>query len=435
MDSFVDLGSECSMIKRSQLPKLGTIRINIDDLPVLRGFGNSVVHSLGKINAEVEIDGVKANLELLVVPDDVMEVSLMIGQTFTEQHHVMIQKTGEHFDILYNSFDDITKSNKIRIINRKCSEITSLSILEVYTEPQYKGELYIVGGLRNDTNSAYFIPEGLFQFDDDGNGQIIINNLSSKPLSLTSNILITRGSIANQEIDYKVLHVSESKDQRMNPITATDLNISGDLDQTTVNELLILLNKYRHCFAFSLSELGHSSICEMSIDLHSSEPVVYRPYRLAMKEKEVVREMMNELLENDIVRPSVSPFASPIVLVRKKSGEYRLCIDYRALNKNTVRENYPMPLIDDQIDALAGNEFFTALDMASGYYQISIKEQDRHKTAFVTPEGHYEFNRMPFGLANAPATFQRMMHQVLGGLRHMEAMAYLGPISPTPNLH
>lgn len=87
-----------------------------------------------------------------------------------------------------------------------------------------------------------------------------------------------------------------------------------------------------------------------------------------------------------------------------------------------------MPLIDDQIDALAGNEFFTALDMASGYYQISIKEQDRHKTAFVTPEGHYEFNRMPFGLANAPATFRRMMHQVLGSLRHKEAMAYLDDI-------
>lgn len=130
MDSFVDLGSECSMIRQSQLHKLGTIHINIDDLPVLRGFGNPVVHSLGKINAEVEIDGVKADLELLVVPDDVMETFLMIGQTFTKQHHVMIRKTGEHFDILYNSLDDLVKSNKIRILNRKCSEITGLGILE-----------------------------------------------------------------------------------------------------------------------------------------------------------------------------------------------------------------------------------------------------------------------------------------------------------------
>lgn len=105
----------------------------------------------------------------------------------------------------------------------------------------------------------------------------------------------------------------------MNPITAADLNISGDLDQTAVDELLILLNKYRHRFASSLSELGHSSVCEMNIDLHNGEPIVYRPYRLAMKEKEVVREMVNELLENGILRPSVSPFASPVVLVRKRA--------------------------------------------------------------------------------------------------------------------
>ncbi|CAH2087419.1 unnamed protein product [Euphydryas editha] len=108
-----------------------------------------------------------------------------------------------------------------------------------------------------------------------------------------------------------------------------------------MNYLLILLNKYRHCFAFSLPELGHSSVCEMKIDLHNSEPVVYRPYRLAMKEKEVVRKMVNELLENNIIRSSVSPFASLIVLVRKKSGECRLCIDYRALREGKWDDHLP----------------------------------------------------------------------------------------------
>lgn len=115
-------------------------------------------------------------------------------------------------------------------------------------------------------------------------------------------------------------------------------------------------------------------------------------------------------------------------MVRKKSGELRLCIDYRALNKKTIRENYPMPLIDDQLDVLSGNKYYTTLDLASGYYQIPIREEDRHKTGFVTPDGHYEFNRMPFGLANAPATFQRIMNQVLGSLRHKEALAYLDDV-------
>lgn len=115
-------------------------------------------------------------------------------------------------------------------------------------------------------------------------------------------------------------------------------------------------------------------------------------------------------------------------MVRKKSGELRLCIDYRAPNKKTVRENYPMPLIDDQLDVLSGNKYYSTLDLASGYYQIPIRETDRHKTGFVTPDGYYEFNRMPFGLANAPATFQPIMHQVLGSLRHKEALTYLDDV-------
>lgn len=138
--------------------------------------------------------------------------------------------------------------------------------------------------------------------------------------------------------------------------------------------------------------------------------------------------MVSELLQNGIVQPSSSSYASPVVLVRKKTGDYRLCIDYRALNKKTVRENYPMPLIDDQLDVLAGHQYYTTLDLASGYYQIPIREEDKYKTAFVTPDGHFEFTRMPFGLANAPATFQRIMNQVLGSIRHREALAYLDDV-------
>lgn len=121
-------------------------------------------------------------------------------------------------------------------------------------------------------------------------------------------------------------------------IVSTDLNIDEDLSSEYQQKLLNLLNNYRDCFAFDITELGSTTAGNMRIELSDNEPVVYRPYRLAFKEKENVRQMVQELLNNDIIRPSTSAYASPIVLVKKKTGEMRLCIDYRALNKKTIKE-------------------------------------------------------------------------------------------------
>lgn len=116
------------------------------------------------------------------------------------------------------------------------------------------------------------------------------------------------------------------------------------------------------------------------------------------------------------------------MLVKKKNDDYRLCVDYRALNKKTVKDSYPMPVIDDQLDRLSGNKFFTSLDLASGYHQIPVAEESRHLTAFVTPDGHYEYTRMPFGLVNAPAVFQQIINKALGSKRFELAIPYLDDI-------
>lgn len=192
---------------------------------------------------------------------------------------------------------------------------------------------------------------------------------------------------------------------------------------------------YRDCFALNLSEIGCTNSVEMKIDLLDERPVVYRPYRLSHSERGQVREIIDDLLQNDIIKESKSDYASPILLVRKKSGEQRLCVDYRALNNKTRKDCFPLPLIDDQLTNLSGNNFFTSLDLASGYYQVPMAENSQPLTAFVTPDGHYEFKRMPFGLANAPAVFQRVINNMLGSKRFEAALAYLDDILvPSVNL-
>lgn len=146
----------------------------------------------------------------------------------------------------------------------------------------------------------------------------------------------------------------------------------------------------------------------MQINVTSNEPVAYRPYKLSLAEKLKVREIVNNLLDKTIIRESNSEYASPIILVKKKDGSDRMCVDYRALNRLTVKDRYPLPLIDhpliDHIDRLGDKNItrYSSLDMATGFHQIRIESASVHRTAFVTPEGHYEYLKMPYGLTNSP---------------------------------
>ena len=134
------------------------------------------------------------------------------------------------------------------------------------------------------------------------------------------------------------------------------------------------------------------------------------------------------MLRRGVIEPSMSPWASAIVLVKKKDGSTRFCVDYRRLKNFTIKDAYPLPRIDESLDQLSGAQWFSTLDMNSGYWQIELDPTDKHKTAFVTRQGLYEFNVMPFGLCNAPATFERLLQTVLSGLQWHVCLIYLDDI-------
>lgn len=166
----------------------------------------------------------------------------------------------------------------------------------------------------------------------------------------------------------------------------------------------------------------------MIINLKDKSPVVYHARRLAYQERLELKNIINDLLSANIIRESRSEYASPVVLVSKKNGETRMCVDLRDVNKKVVKERYPLPHIQDQINALCHAKFFTTLDMKSGFYQMKIQEESRQIMSFITPDGHYEFNRMPFGYVNAPAIYQRSIDKTLGDLKGTKAFVYLDDV-------
>nr|GEY16711.1 putative reverse transcriptase domain-containing protein [Tanacetum cinerariifolium] len=152
---------------------------------------------------------------------------------------------------------------------------------------------------------------------------------------------------------------------------------------------------------------------EFNIELiPGAEPISKAPYRMPPIELKELKDHLQELLERGLIRPSVSPWGAPVLFVKKKDGSMRLCIDYRELNKITIRNRYPLLRINDLFDQLQGDMHFSKIDLRSGYHQLRVKEQDISKTAFCTRYGHYEFLVMPFDLTNAPAVFMDLMNRV-----------------------
>lgn len=223
---------------------------------------------------------------------------------------------------------------------------------------------------------------------------------------------------------------------QVQPSVPTEFRKMFDLSKSTFNneqkeQLMNLLWEFKDIFLRPGEKLKCTDLIEFNINLSKDAiPFKARPYRSNPKVRQEVSRQVKEMLKDGIIRPSTSPFGSPVILVSKPDGSYRFVVDYRKLNSVTIKDNFPMQSIQDSLESLGSSEakWFSSIDLLSGYHQVPIAEDSKQYTAFVTHGGLYEFNRLSFGLANAPACFNRLMTRVLQNLNWDIALVYLDDI-------
>ncbi len=208
-----------------------------------------------------------------------------------------------------------------------------------------------------------------------------------------------------------------------------DLIPGGRLSRAQIDELAAVLSRNHKAFASSSKDYGKVSgkfHCQHVIDTGDAPPVMQKPYRHSRFEEDFLKNLVDELVQAGLVRPSMSPWISPVVLVKKKDGSLRMCIDFRRLNKVTKKDPYQLPRVDALTDRMQGCSYFSSIDVLSAFWNVPMADEDIEKTGFSTSFGNFEWTRMPFGLVNASSTFQRLMDSVVAGLG--ETAAYIDDV-------
>ena len=383
----------------------------------------------GKTTVSIEIDGMHCPCKVVVANID---LDLILGLDFFKAHNCQI---------------DIAK-NVLMIQGKPCTLMCSGSIgcyriaVKDKIEIPPMSEMVVEGnviGMKPDTGGLFVVEPREQVLKEQktliarsltygkAKAPVRIMNISAEPQ------IINRGTniaVLNPVAEVKKVNKTESNVSVSIPSHLLDLydrTVKGmTVDQQ--KDVAQLLCKYASVFSESDSDIGRTGIIKHKIPTGTTQPIKQRPRRVPVHMNEEVDHQIDNMLQEKIIQPSKSPWASAIVMVKKKDGSSRFCVDYRKLNDATIKDAYPLPRIDESLDQLAGSTWFSCLDLNSGYWQVETDPQDKEKTAFTSRKGLFEFNVMPFGLCNAPATFERLMETVLAGLHWQICLIYLDDV-------
>ncbi len=434
--AMFDTGAGRSCVSRDFLNKLGKVRVTSFHGDSLSGLNRFPLNIKTVAYIEVCFAGVRITWPFgivhnsavdLLIGNDLMgkvNANVSLGGSYVKTSHGKVRITYDKRDIFFN---------RQRVVLDRDLEFKPFT---AYINP-------IAVSLRPDT-VAIMVPSPDLQHETSIRSACTIDSVSSDGLIMLNlvngtmfPITLKKGTVIgelNPVLYNSVNLISTLTPVNPSPDTEEQFLSQFSFDSSLSPEQLIQIKKvlldYRDRF---LNKIHSTDVIQTNVKHRIiTEPHAHRvqsqPYVFGPTERKIESDAIDEMLASGVIEPSASPWSSPVVLVRKKDGSIRFCIDYRRLNKTTVRDMYPLPRLDHTLDSLSGMVWFSTMDCVSGYWQIMMHPDDVEKTAFVTHRGLYQFKVMPFGLVNAPMTFQRAMDMILSGLKYEICLCYLDDI-------
>ena len=419
--ALVDTGADLSLISSGCLAQL-KMDENLLQAPTvnLSTVNGQSLHVVGRVTLSVKLGGTVCRNEFHIV--DGINSSVILGYDFITSHDVQLSFS-ENQTIMRLGKECILlePENHIRSLLRLADDLTvpplTVSVCRVRSKMNKVGTSVISA---IDTG---FISEepGLLV----SNCVVDVKNSKMLPAQIVNatnkTFHLKKGNVIG-----KLTSVNEQQIQNL--VDSPCMSDDGEKDEINVpDEFRLKIEKLIEAnsdlFAKRNEDLGRTHVVEMNIDTGTHPPINLKAYRAPLNKREIIENQIDDMLKANVVRPSRSPWAFPVVIVGKKDGSKRFCVDYRQLNAITTKYQWNLAHIDDILATLGHSKFFSCCDLKSGYWQIPVRESDKQKTAFTTHKGLYEFNCMPFGLCNAPSIFSELMERVVGDLKF--AIAYL----------
>ena len=435
INSLIDTGSSITVMHPSKFYEIDkavrpTLSKNfVNDLEMANG---ELMAPEGCVTLPITLDGQVVEQRVIIAD---LKAHMILGHDFLKFHNCQLNLgegtlTFRGKELKCNTQTDKGSVFKIAVQELVCIPPRCEMIIEGKVDQSLNDKNLLIEGTKSELQQSGLLVARCLVKPQDSIVPLRVMNLGNETLHIhkgtSATVAELEPNIINESNEFASLPERDTNfASYMKPLWET---CTKNLTPDQQIEAAALLHKHLDVFARSKADMGRTDIVLHKVETGNARPIKQQPRRVPLHKRDAAISEVQKMLESGVIEPSSSPWSSPVVLVTKKDGSIRYCIDYRKLNAVTQKDSYPLPRIVDSLDALRGSKWFSCLDLASGYWQVMMDPKDKEKTAFVTPQGFYQFRVMPFGLCNAAATFERLMENVLAGLNFEICLLYIDDV-------